>query len=46
MARHVGNTVTDQVVLMGFGVAASAELGAVGTAYGANQLGDDPFSAD
>ena len=31
---------------MGFSVAASVELGAVGTAYGANQLGDDPFSAD
>ena len=46
MARHVGNTVTDQVVLMGFGAATLAELGAVGTAYDANQLGDDSFSAD
>lgn len=46
MARHVGNPVTDQVVLMGFGVAASAVLGAVGTAYGSNQLGDDFSSAD
>ena len=36
MARHVGNTITDQVVLMGFGVAASTELGAVGTTYNAN----------
>ena len=44
MARHVGNTVTDQVVLMGFGAATLAELGAVGTAYNANQLGDDSFS--
>ena len=46
MARHVGNTVTEQVVLMGFGVAATAELGAIGTTYGANQLGDDSSSAD
>ena len=36
MARHVGNTITDQVVLTGFGVAATAKLGAVGMAYGAN----------
>ena len=46
MARHVGNTVIDQVVLMGFDVVASAELGVIGTAYGANQLGDDSSSAD